>query len=122
VDSHRHVLSWNKAAERLLGFSEAEIVGRRCDLFFTPEDVKAGVPQRELAESLLDIGMPRRKGFEACPRIREQPWGKNMVMVAVTGWGQEEDKRQATEAGLDHHLTKPVDPNVLLKLPPSWTG
>src|ERR671932_2903390 len=52
VNSHRHVLSWSTGAERLLGFTEAEIVGQKCDLFFTPEDVQAGEPQRELDEAL----------------------------------------------------------------------
>jgi CheY-like chemotaxis protein len=55
-------------------------------------------------------------GYEAARSIREQPWGKSMVLVAVTGWGQEEDRRRATEAGFDHHLTKPVEPSALEKL------
>ena len=59
--------------------------------------------------ALLDIGMPRAERLRGARRIREQPWGRNMVLVAITGWGQEEDKRRATEAGFDHHLTKPVD-------------
>ena len=66
--------------------------------------------------ALLDIGMPRLNGYEACRRIREQPWGKALVLVALTGWGQEEDKRRAGEAGFDRHLTKPVDPAALEKL------
>jgi PAS domain S-box-containing protein len=66
--------------------------------------------------ALLDIGMPKLNGFEAARHIREQPWGKTMVLVAVTGWGQEEDRRRATEAGFDLHLTKPVDPDALEKL------
>ena len=65
---------------------------------------------------LLDIGLPRLNGYEAAGRIREQPWGRDMVLVALTGWGQEEDKRRAREAGFDHHLTKPVDPAALEKL------
>jgi CheY-like chemotaxis protein len=64
---------------------------------------------------LLDIGMPKMNGYEAARHIREQPWGKNMALVALTGWGQEEDKRRAFEAGFDHHLTKPVDPAALEK-------
>ncbi len=52
VDAHRHVLSWSKGAERLLGFSEAEIVGKQCDCFFTPDDVRRGVPQQELEQAL----------------------------------------------------------------------
>src|SRR4051794_18400475 len=52
VDENRHILSWSKGAERLLGFTEGEIVGRRCDCFFTPEDVERGVPQGELEQAL----------------------------------------------------------------------
>ena len=52
VDPHRHVLSWSKGAERLLGFTAGEIVGKQCDCFFTPEDVRRGVPQKELDEAL----------------------------------------------------------------------
>jgi CheY-like chemotaxis protein len=57
---------------------------------------------------LLDIGLPRMNGYEAARRIREQQWGKNMLVIALTGWAQEEDKQRALEAGFDHHLTKPV--------------
>jgi len=66
--------------------------------------------------ALLDIGMPGLNGYEAARRIREQPGGWDMVLVAITGWGQEDDKRRAREAGFDHHLTKPVDPADLQKL------
>jgi CheY-like chemotaxis protein len=66
--------------------------------------------------ALLDIGMPKMNGYEAARHIRQQPWGKRTVLIAVTGWGQEEDKRRATEAGFDHHLTKPVEPAALEKL------
>jgi len=58
---------------------------------------------------LLDLGMPKLNGFEACRRIRSEPWGKDMLVVAVTGWGQEEDRRRTAEAGFDAHFTKPVD-------------
>ncbi len=69
---------------------------------------------------LLDIGMPRLNGYEACRRIRQQPWGKAPLLVAITGWGQEDDRRQAAEAGFDRHLTKPVDPIALEKLLSEW--
>jgi PAS domain S-box-containing protein len=62
---------------------------------------------------LLDIGLPKQNGYEAARQIRQEPWGKDMFLVALTGWGQEEDKRRATEAGFNHHLTKPIDPAVL---------
>ncbi len=57
---------------------------------------------------VLDIGMPRLNGYDAARRIREQSWGSGVILVALTGWGQEEDKRRATEAGFDLHFTKPV--------------
>ncbi len=65
---------------------------------------------------LLDIGLPKLNGYEVCRRIREQPWGKNIVMVALTGWGQEEDRRKSTEAGFNAHMVKPVDYAALTAL------
>jgi signal transduction histidine kinase len=66
--------------------------------------------------ALLDIGMPRTNGYEVARHIRSQPWGRSMVLVALTGWGQESDRRRSHEAGFDSHLTKPVDPHVLDEL------
>lgn len=63
--------------------------------------------------ALLDIGMPRLSGYEVAARIRNEAWGGPMILIAVTGWGQEEDKRKAEAAGFDHHLTKPMDPAEL---------
>ncbi|MGH8327306.1 MAG: ATP-binding protein, partial [Steroidobacteraceae bacterium] len=63
--------------------------------------------------ALLDIGMPGMSGYDLAARIRSEPWGGGMLLVAVTGWGQEDDKRKAKEAGFDHHLTKPMDPTLL---------
>ncbi len=65
---------------------------------------------------LFDIGLPKLNGYEACRRIREQPWGKDMVLIAVTGWGQDEDRRRSRDAGFDDHLVKPVDPQALMTL------
>src|SRR5918995_3282224 len=65
---------------------------------------------------LLDIGMPKLNGYEAAQRIREQPWGKDMVLIAFTGWGQEEDRQRTREAGFDAHLVKPVDYSELSEL------
>lgn len=65
---------------------------------------------------LLDIGMPKLNGYEACRRIRDSDWGRDMILIAQTGWGQEEDKRRTREAGFDGHLVKPVDPMVLMKM------
>jgi PAS domain S-box-containing protein len=60
---------------------------------------------------ILDIGMPDMTGFEVARRVRIEPWGGEVCLIAVTGWGQKEDKARAIAAGFDHHLTKPVDPD-----------
>ena len=65
---------------------------------------------------LVDIGLPKLNGFEAARMIRQQPWGKDMMLVALTGWGQEEDRRMSSEAGFDTHLVKPADPVALTEL------
>ena len=66
--------------------------------------------------ALLDLGMPGLSGLEVASRIREASWGKDIVLVALTGWGQEEDRRRTKEAGFDHHLTKPVAPDDIEEL------
>jgi two-component system, chemotaxis family, CheB/CheR fusion protein len=65
---------------------------------------------------LLDIGLPKLNGYDAARRIREQPGGKDVFLVALTGWGQPEDRRRAQDAGFDAHLVKPVDHAHLAKL------
>ena len=65
--------------------------------------------------ALLDIGLPRMDGFEVARRLQERP-GKKPLLVAVTGYGQEEDHRRSEQAGIDLHLLKPVDPEQLEKL------
>jgi signal transduction histidine kinase/ActR/RegA family two-component response regulator len=58
---------------------------------------------------ILDIGMPGMNGYEVARRVRVETWGKNTLLIAVTGWGQAEDKQRSRDAGFDHHLTKPID-------------
>ena len=65
---------------------------------------------------LLDIGMPGMTGYETARRIRLEAWGRRTLLIAVTGWGQDDDKRKAQAVGFDHHLTKPVDPGELDRL------
>jgi CheY-like chemotaxis protein len=65
---------------------------------------------------LLDIGLPKLNGYDACRQIREQPWSKETIIVALTGWGQDEDRRRSHEAGFDHHLVKPVEISALQAL------
>ncbi len=65
---------------------------------------------------LLDIGLPKMNGYDVARRIREQPWGEKMVLVAVTGWGQAKDRQESKEAGFNNHMVKPVDHADLARL------
>ena len=65
---------------------------------------------------LLDIGLPGISGYEAAQRIRQLPRGEGVQLVALTGWGQEDDRRRSREAGFDQHLVKPVDFDALRTL------
>ncbi len=65
---------------------------------------------------LLDIGLPGLDGYEVARRMRREPWGKQVTLVAVTGWGQAEDRERSRDAGFDAHLLKPVDHDALVKL------
>jgi len=81
-----------------------------------------GIEALEVAETfqphaaLLDLGMPKLNGYDTARQIRQHTWGNNMVLIALTGWGQEEDKRRSREAGFDAHLVKPVDHRSLEKI------
>src|SRR5262245_10834937 len=65
---------------------------------------------------LLDIGLPKLNGYEVAQRIREQAWGTSMFLIAVTGWGQDEDRQRSSEVGLNVHMVKPVEPAALERL------
>ncbi len=85
-----------------------------------------GLDAVELAEAfrpdviLLDLGLPKLNGFDTCKRIRQAPWGKSMFIIAVTGWGQEDDRQRCRDAGFDHHLLKPIDPAGITELLARW--
>lgn len=64
---------------------------------------------------LLDVGLPGFDGNEAARRIRAQEWGKGILLIAATGWGQPEDRRRSREAGFDHHMVKPIALDELTK-------
>jgi len=65
---------------------------------------------------LLDIGLPKLNGYEVAQRIRETSWGTSMYLIAVTGWGQDEDRQRSSEVGLNLHMVKPVEPSALEKV------
>ncbi len=64
----------------------------------------------------LDIGMPGVTGYGVATRIRATPWGRRVTLVALTGWGQADDRRRTLEAGFDIHLVKPIVPHVLFEI------
>ena len=65
---------------------------------------------------LLDIGLPKLNGYEVAQRIRGNAWGASMFLIAVTGWGQQEDRQRSTEVGMNVHMVKPVEPAALERL------
>jgi CheY-like chemotaxis protein len=87
--------------------------GYAVQLAFTGPDAYARAAEHRPQAAILDIGMPGLSGYEVAQRIRAQSWGASMLLIALTGWGQDDDKRKAVAAGFNHHLTKPVDPDAL---------
>jgi len=83
-----------------------------CTVYDGPEAVEA-VAQFHPDVVLLDIGLPTLNGYETARRLRALPDSRDVLIIALTGWGQEEDRRRSREAGFDHHLVKPVDLQVL---------
>jgi CheY-like chemotaxis protein len=80
---------------------------------FSGEDALEKLPDFKPHVVLMDIGMPGMDGYETAKRMRATPAGKSVMLVALTGWGQAEDKKKAATMGFDEHLTKPVDPALL---------
>ena len=66
--------------------------------------------------ALLDIGMPELDGYEVARRVRQGELGTAVTLIALTGWGQEADKAQAAAAGFNHHFTKPIEPEALIRM------
>lgn len=93
-----------------------ELTGNKTLTAFDGEQAVAAAAAFEPDLILLDLGLPKLDGFEACRQIRQQQTGKRPMIVAQTGWGQDEDRQRTRAAGFDHHLTKPLDPAVLMRL------
>ena len=65
---------------------------------------------------LLDLGLPKLSGYDVCRQIRERPWGNQVTVIALTGWGQDADRRKTRDAGFDHHIVKPIEHSRLMEL------
>ena len=93
-----------------------EIFGHTVEQAHDGEAAAAAALRLQPDAVLLDIGMPKLNGYDACRRIRAQPGGGAMTLIALTGWGQPADQQAAKSAGFDRHLVKPVDPQLLADL------
>jgi CheY-like chemotaxis protein len=86
-----------------------EMVGNDCRMAHSGHEAIEAAETFSPDVMLLDIGLPGIDGYEVCRTIREKPWGKNIWIIAMTGWGQAEDRKRSSEAGFNAHLVKPID-------------
>ena len=93
-----------------------EHAGHQVQVVHSGQEALRMVKSMDAQVAILDIGMPDMSGYELAERIRAEAWGRAVRLIAVTGWGQDEDKRRAKVAGFDYHLTKPVAPERLASL------
>ncbi len=93
-----------------------KIMGNHVQMAHDGEEAVAAARRFRPHVVLCDIGLPKLSGYEVCRQIRAQAWAEKAILIAVTGWGQDGDRRQSAEAGFDHHMVKPVDPEALMTL------
>jgi PAS domain S-box-containing protein len=92
------------------------LAGFKTQVAYTATEALAKAARQHPEIVLLDIGLPDMSGHQVAQRLRAQPWGTDLQLIAITGWGQEYDRHRSLEAGFDQHLTKPVDPEQLISL------
>jgi len=90
--------------------------GHEVEAVFTPQQALERVTQFHPDVMLLDIGLPEMDGYEVARRVRAMPGGKQIRLIALTGYGQTDDRRKALAAGFDEHLVKPVEPGKLAQV------
>ncbi|WP_397570041.1 PAS domain S-box protein [Schlesneria sp. T3-172] len=93
-----------------------EIMNNEVQIRYDGETGIAGADEFRPGVVVCDIGMPKVNGYDVARRIRAEPWGRDMILIALTGWGQENDRKKSSDAGFDYHLVKPVEPASLMKL------
>ena len=93
-----------------------ELMGAQVHVVYSGESALAALPTERPAIVFLDIGMPQMDGYEVARRMRQHDGARSIRLVALTGWGQEKDRRRSAAAGFDHHLTKPPDAAQLREL------
>lgn len=105
----------NRAAVQMLEMV-VRMFGNTVHVAYDGEEAVAAAENFRPDVILMDIGMPKLDGYAAAQQIRNQPWGKSIVLVALTGWGHEDDKQRSRAAGFDHHLVKPAEPAALQEI------
>jgi CheY-like chemotaxis protein len=108
ADDNRDSADSMAAMLRLMGF-EAAVA------YEGEEALQVAAALRPRA-AILDLGMPRLNGVEVARRLRASDGSRDMILIALSGWGREDDRRHTTAAGFDHHLVKPLDLDVLAEL------
>jgi signal transduction histidine kinase/CheY-like chemotaxis protein len=93
-----------------------QMMGNDTRTAYDGEEAVAAASEFQPDVILLDLDLPKLNGYEVCRRIRKQPGGKELVIIAQTGYGQAEDRRRTHEAGFDYHIVKPLDPDALMDL------
>ena len=93
-----------------------EIAGHEAHLAHDGSQAFAAAESLRPDVVVLDIGLPKMSGHDVARWIRAEEWGEGVMLVALTGWGQEEDRRISRDVGFDHHLVKPVDPDDLMRV------
>jgi len=93
-----------------------ELLGYRTTVVYDGDEALQAASALRPRIAILDIGMPRVNGHEVARRLRSEPWGERMVLIALSGWGRDDDRRKTAAAGFDHHLVKPLDLHELAAL------
>jgi CheY-like chemotaxis protein/nitrogen-specific signal transduction histidine kinase len=109
------VVDDNRDAAESLG-KLLKLLGAQVQVVFSGAEALEAVRNEKPATILLDIGMPEMNGYEVARRIRSEAENRDITLIALTGWGQEQDRRRSHDAGFDHHLVKPVNSASLLEL------
>ena len=110
------VVDYNQDSAETLSLLLKMMIGNEVSVAHDGEEALRMAIEVRPAVVLLDIGLPKMNGYDVARQIRAQSWGSDPILIAITGWGQTEDKNLSTQAGFDHHLVKPVDPDALLNL------
>jgi PAS domain S-box-containing protein len=115
--THRRILIADDNADVVESFQVMlHMLGHEVETAYDGLEALAKAQQFQPEAIVLDIGMPGLDGLETARRLRRQPWTRDVILIAVTGWGNENNKRESAEAGFDVHLVKPVDPITLVNV------